>query len=179
MTAVALNTNPLTLRVAVLDTHEKPFSCACGALFSRKDLLRRHERIVHTPFEDALGPSRLEDDQGLPLVPPDRPVIEVQQARGEIGAPITPDVDAYWPREADSDRTMISLPRNIDSPIQRSEQFSRDYSGIHDMSSTNQTTLENCTIRDLLPTIFASPFTPLSKSHLCECVYGMEFIVLT
>ncbi|KAE8420800.1 hypothetical protein BDV36DRAFT_306294 [Aspergillus pseudocaelatus] len=28
-------------------THEKPFSCPCGACFSRQDLLRRHERIVH------------------------------------------------------------------------------------------------------------------------------------
>jgi hypothetical protein len=29
------------------DTNEKPFSCSCGALFSRRDLLRRHERIEH------------------------------------------------------------------------------------------------------------------------------------
>ncbi|KAF7596001.1 hypothetical protein BBP40_003780 [Aspergillus hancockii] len=28
-------------------THEKPYHCDCGALFSRRDLLRRHERIVH------------------------------------------------------------------------------------------------------------------------------------
>lgn len=28
-----------------LDTNEKPFSCYCGASFSRRDLLRRHERV--------------------------------------------------------------------------------------------------------------------------------------
>lgn len=28
------------------DTNEKPFSCGCGALFSRRDLLRRHERLT-------------------------------------------------------------------------------------------------------------------------------------
>jgi hypothetical protein len=28
-----------------LDTNEKPFSCPCGASFSRRDLLRRHERV--------------------------------------------------------------------------------------------------------------------------------------
>jgi hypothetical protein len=31
----------------LLDTNEKPFACRCGATFARRDLLRRHERIVH------------------------------------------------------------------------------------------------------------------------------------
>ncbi|KAE8378515.1 hypothetical protein BDV26DRAFT_261572 [Aspergillus bertholletiae] len=35
-------------------THEKPFSCPCGACFSRQDLLRRHERIVHGASGDSL-----------------------------------------------------------------------------------------------------------------------------
>ncbi|KAB8276444.1 hypothetical protein BDV30DRAFT_31714 [Aspergillus minisclerotigenes] len=34
-------------------THEKPFSCPCGACFSRQDLLRRHERIVHGSLSDS------------------------------------------------------------------------------------------------------------------------------
>ncbi|PYI21449.1 hypothetical protein BO99DRAFT_472187 [Aspergillus violaceofuscus CBS 115571] len=32
-------------------THEKPFNCACGSEFSRRDLLTRHERIVHGEFK--------------------------------------------------------------------------------------------------------------------------------
>ncbi|KAB8266013.1 hypothetical protein BDV32DRAFT_156168 [Aspergillus pseudonomiae] len=34
-------------------THEKPFSCPCGACFSRQDLLKRHERIVHGSSSDS------------------------------------------------------------------------------------------------------------------------------
>ncbi|PLB52322.1 hypothetical protein P170DRAFT_402401 [Aspergillus steynii IBT 23096] len=34
-------------------THEKPFSCSCGAAFSRRDLLRRHERMIHGLFNNA------------------------------------------------------------------------------------------------------------------------------
>jgi uncharacterized Zn-finger protein len=30
-----------------VDTKEKPFHCFCGASFTRKDLLRRHENLVH------------------------------------------------------------------------------------------------------------------------------------
>jgi hypothetical protein len=29
-----------------LDTKEKPFSCHCGASFSRRDLLTRHQRVA-------------------------------------------------------------------------------------------------------------------------------------
>lgn len=36
-------------------THEKPFSCSCGASFSRKDLLRRHENTSHSTA-DSLPP---------------------------------------------------------------------------------------------------------------------------
>ncbi|RAH47207.1 uncharacterized protein BO95DRAFT_86207 [Aspergillus brunneoviolaceus CBS 621.78] len=32
-------------------THEKPFNCPCGAEFSRRDLLKRHERIIHGEFK--------------------------------------------------------------------------------------------------------------------------------
>lgn len=46
-----------------LDTNEKPFACWCGALFSRRDLLRRHERLArHTPGHD-LPPSLLDDSE--------------------------------------------------------------------------------------------------------------------
>ncbi|KAL4860589.1 hypothetical protein BDV12DRAFT_181349 [Aspergillus spectabilis] len=38
-------------------THEKPFSCSCGALFARRDLLKRHERIAHAALEESLGRS--------------------------------------------------------------------------------------------------------------------------
>ncbi|KAL2842140.1 hypothetical protein BJX68DRAFT_257905 [Aspergillus pseudodeflectus] len=34
-------------------TNEKPFACRCGALFTRRDLLRRHERIVHPSWTNA------------------------------------------------------------------------------------------------------------------------------
>ncbi|PKX89377.1 C2H2-type zinc finger protein [Aspergillus novofumigatus IBT 16806] len=34
-------------------TNEKPFSCSCGPLFSRRDLLRRHERIEHGSIENS------------------------------------------------------------------------------------------------------------------------------
>lgn len=38
-------------RSHVLDTKEKPFICFCGAAFTRRDLLKRHNRISH---EDGL-----------------------------------------------------------------------------------------------------------------------------
>lgn len=177
MAAVTLNMNSLTLFIVVLDTHEKPFSCTCGALFTRKDLLRRHERIVHNPFEDDVGPWRVEDHQGLPLCPPDQPVLEVEQTRGETGALPIPDEDAHWPRGADSDRRVPSLLINTDSPIQPSGQSSRDCTNTPGVSSTSQGTLGNCTIKDLLPTIFPMPFMPLGK-FLTQACLRIEDIVL-
>jgi hypothetical protein len=39
------------------DTNEKPYSCACGALFARRDLLKRHESLAHSGGEtDLPGP---------------------------------------------------------------------------------------------------------------------------
>lgn len=29
------------------DTNEKPFTCHCGASFTRRDLLKRHSRVAH------------------------------------------------------------------------------------------------------------------------------------
>ncbi|KAJ5817297.1 hypothetical protein N7447_009530 [Penicillium robsamsonii] len=39
-----------------IHTNEKPFSCPCGALFSRKDLLRRHERASHDDLKHPVQP---------------------------------------------------------------------------------------------------------------------------
>jgi hypothetical protein len=32
---------------AKLDTNERPFTCYCGLAFTRRDLLRRHEKLSH------------------------------------------------------------------------------------------------------------------------------------
>ncbi|KAE8308368.1 fungal-specific transcription factor domain-containing protein [Aspergillus transmontanensis] len=42
-----------------LHTNEKPFPCACGQTFARKDLLKRHQRIAHGGDQN-LTPSRKE-----------------------------------------------------------------------------------------------------------------------
>lgn len=47
------------------DTNEKPFSCYCGASFSRRDLLRRHERVschlerLNDPLEQTVNGTQL------------------------------------------------------------------------------------------------------------------------
>ena len=33
-----------------LDTNERPFPCFCGLAFTRRDLLKRHERISHAAY---------------------------------------------------------------------------------------------------------------------------------
>ncbi|OOO13065.1 hypothetical protein OAory_01008140 [Aspergillus oryzae] len=43
----------------IKDTNEKPFVCACGQTFARKDLLKRHQRIAHGGDQN-LTPSRKE-----------------------------------------------------------------------------------------------------------------------
>jgi hypothetical protein len=52
----------------IVDTNERPFTCACGSSFTRRDLLRRHERINHAgdvPTKqgnsDALKPAAVHD----------------------------------------------------------------------------------------------------------------------
>lgn len=37
------------LRSKIIDTNEKPYQCDCGATFSRRDLLKRHQSIGHAP----------------------------------------------------------------------------------------------------------------------------------
>ncbi|KAJ5094042.1 hypothetical protein N7456_009903 [Penicillium angulare] len=44
-------------------TNEKPFACRCGALFSRRDLLRRHERIVDHSVSSNAQAQPLDDDE--------------------------------------------------------------------------------------------------------------------
>ncbi|KAI9376171.1 hypothetical protein BJX61DRAFT_461673 [Aspergillus egyptiacus] len=52
-------------------TNEKPFVCRCGATFSRRDLLRRHERIVHHSGTSANNPPRqvLDEDDEISVQP--------------------------------------------------------------------------------------------------------------
>ncbi|CAG8948506.1 unnamed protein product [Penicillium salamii] len=44
-------------------TNEKPFACRCGALFSRRDLLRRHERMVGHSNADDVQPHVSNDSE--------------------------------------------------------------------------------------------------------------------
>ncbi|KAE8382248.1 hypothetical protein BDV26DRAFT_288772 [Aspergillus bertholletiae] len=48
------------------DTNEKPFACACGQTFARKDLLKRHQRITHSGDQNPT-PSRIEGAQASEL----------------------------------------------------------------------------------------------------------------
>ncbi|KPM40998.1 hypothetical protein AK830_g5555 [Neonectria ditissima] len=41
-------------------TKEKPYACPCGSSFARRDLLRRHERLVHDPT--AAAPANIQRD---------------------------------------------------------------------------------------------------------------------
>lgn len=52
----------LGCKLTLADTNEKPYSCTCGALFARRDLLKRHEGLAHsggsgvqTPADGGLG----------------------------------------------------------------------------------------------------------------------------
>ncbi|RDW87883.1 hypothetical protein BP5796_03577 [Coleophoma crateriformis] len=42
------------------DTREKPFACHCGQAFTRRDLLRRHERISHADSQVSSNPAASE-----------------------------------------------------------------------------------------------------------------------
>ncbi|KAI7975378.1 hypothetical protein EIK77_000222, partial [Talaromyces pinophilus] len=44
-------------------TNEKPFACPCGAQFSRRDLLRRHERVARHQELDTFLTQNSEDGQ--------------------------------------------------------------------------------------------------------------------
>lgn len=41
------------------DTREKPYSCRCGAAFTRRDLLTRHWRISQHAGNDSVGANQL------------------------------------------------------------------------------------------------------------------------
>ncbi|KAJ5159322.1 uncharacterized protein N7500_008973 [Penicillium coprophilum] len=57
-------------------TNEKPFACRCGALFSRRDLLRRHERMVGHSNSDDVHP-HTSNDSGLSKQSADNPLLAV------------------------------------------------------------------------------------------------------
>lgn len=63
------------IRADCLDTKEKPFTCFCGAAFTRRDLLKRHHRITHEENPDS------QSTVGLisPNSQEDRETIEQQQ----------------------------------------------------------------------------------------------------
>ncbi|KAJ5102523.1 hypothetical protein N7532_003052 [Penicillium argentinense] len=47
-----------------IHTNEKPYKCACGASFGRRDLLKRHQKIGHSP--DTPAPSHLSPNTLVP-----------------------------------------------------------------------------------------------------------------
>ena len=59
-----------------LDTKEKPFKCACGSSFTRRDLLKRHHNITHgaiggtdNPSPPIPGSSQQPDGVQVPITP--------------------------------------------------------------------------------------------------------------
>lgn len=55
------------------DTKEKPFSCFCGAAFTRRDLLKRHTRISHQ--DDLTSPSAPEPTTEADFQPTSHPAV--------------------------------------------------------------------------------------------------------
>jgi hypothetical protein len=54
---------------SAIDTKEKPFICFCGASFTRSDLLRRHEKLVHTiPTVPEDVPTNKSSTTSFPLI---------------------------------------------------------------------------------------------------------------
>lgn len=59
-----------------LDTKEKPFKCACGSSFTRRDLLKRHQNITHgttggpdNPLPPIRGSSQQPDGAEVSITP--------------------------------------------------------------------------------------------------------------
>ena len=76
--------------VSWTDTKEKPFTCFCGAAFTRRDLLKRHNRLTHE------GGTESQADRGTEEPPNDvRATAEAVQP--PQGARVTPRTSALPP----------------------------------------------------------------------------------
>ncbi|KAJ0414695.1 hypothetical protein BJY00DRAFT_19994 [Aspergillus carlsbadensis] len=105
-------------------TNEKPFACRCGAMFTRRDLLRRHERIVHHSDPHATNaPRRISDDEQEFLIQSPRETTPVDIRSRVLGNPPIhleqPHLALQTPDSSGSfgSRYFQQSPRNLSTPL--------------------------------------------------------------
>ncbi|OIW34947.1 hypothetical protein CONLIGDRAFT_639273 [Coniochaeta ligniaria NRRL 30616] len=97
-------------------TKEKPYACQCGSSFTRRDLLRRHERLVHEPA----APANVHDD-----IPSIQHSIQAEIMVSTVGAS----------SDADNRSSQISISSGRTLPLP--PEYHHIYSTLRDQPSKN------------------------------------------
>ncbi|KAL4813134.1 hypothetical protein BDW67DRAFT_187988 [Aspergillus spinulosporus] len=102
-----------------LDTNEKPFGCQCGAVFSRRDLLRRHERLAcHDGTEQSrqhragVALTTLESSRSLNSIPADKGIgCAISDPRSTSSSPLNGIQISSVPQQSLQEAASIEYPR--------------------------------------------------------------------
>ncbi|KAI9925312.1 hypothetical protein MW887_006240 [Aspergillus wentii] len=157
-------------------TNEKPFTCCCGASFSRRDLLRRHERMIdHSNAANA--PSRVSDDSDLSIhdiasvsTPQNRAVTNTITQKEQANCPQTSDSPIY--------STSVTHARSLSAPFTPVEDpslshFSNETPPQAELYNSQNALWENNAGGNYaheFPTIFPFPYLSLATQIVPHCV---------